>query len=395
MPFNETERLRNLRDYEILDTPADPAFNNLVNLAANVCNTPVAMISFVDENRQWFKASTGIKMREGPRDSSLCAYTILEKDFFVVEDALKDPRFYDAPFVQEPTGIRFYLGVPLITEEGHALGAICSVDRVARELNSNQIAALKMLAQQVVYLLKKQRMESKTHSRQTIKFAALGQVAANIAHEIRNPLTIIQAKAEYLLQQLTGAPLTLELGQKHLEKIIETTQRISTIIGGIQSFSRNSSEEPIKTLSLEKVIQDAYSLSDERFKSRAIRFLFTNAAPNAIVQGRQVQLAQVFLNLLNNSFDAIAQLSERWVKIGVEQDGDKLIVRVKDSGKGLPPTVVERLFMPFFTTKNEDQGTGLGLSISKEIIETHGGHISYDESDSNTCFVIQLPLARD
>jgi PAS domain S-box-containing protein len=154
LPANEAARLSTLLSLEILDTPLEAAFDELVALAAYICQTPIALISLVDESRQWFKSKLGWTLCATPRQISFCAHTILGPDIFVVPDAAADPRFAANPLVTSPPGIRFYAGAPLVTPEGHALGALCVLDHRPRELTAEQLQALRTLSHVVVSQLR-------------------------------------------------------------------------------------------------------------------------------------------------------------------------------------------------------------------------------------------------
>lgn len=146
---DETARLAALRQYRILDTEPERAFDDLALLASQICETPIALITLVDADRQWFKARTGLAETETPRAVSFCAHAIHQHELFVVPDARDDERFRDNPFVTGGLFVRFYAGAPLITPEGHALGTICVIDSVPRTLTPNQREALEALRRQV------------------------------------------------------------------------------------------------------------------------------------------------------------------------------------------------------------------------------------------------------
>ena len=149
MPEQEAKRLAALRRYGILDTPPESAFDELTRLAAQLCATPIALITLVDEKRQWFKSKVGVSVSETSRDVAFCAHAILQPDLFIVPDALKDHRFSSNPLVLHEPKIRFYAAAPLTTSQGYALGTLCVIDRAPREITEEQEAALQALRRQV------------------------------------------------------------------------------------------------------------------------------------------------------------------------------------------------------------------------------------------------------
>lgn len=157
-PENEAARLAALRACEILDTPPDASLDDLTRLAARICETPIALISLIDESRQWFKARVGLDVPSTDRDIAFCSHAILEPDLMVVPDALHDERFSRNPLVTGEPHIRMYAGAPLVTREGHALGTLCVIGREPRALDDDQAEALRILAQQVVTQLEMRRV---------------------------------------------------------------------------------------------------------------------------------------------------------------------------------------------------------------------------------------------
>jgi GAF domain-containing protein len=154
---NEAARVAALHKYAILDTEPEQAFDDLVLLASFICKTPIALISLVDEDRQWLKSKVGVSISETPREIAFCATAIQQPDVFVVPDTLNDERFRNNPLVLSEPNVRFYAGAPLIDEEGHALGTICVIDRIPRKFEPDQHAALKALSRLVLAQLEFRR----------------------------------------------------------------------------------------------------------------------------------------------------------------------------------------------------------------------------------------------
>jgi PAS domain S-box-containing protein len=153
VPETEAARVAALKRYDILDTPAEIEFDEIAELASQICGTPISLVTLINTDRQWFKANKGLDLAETPRDVSFCAHAILEEDVMIVPDAQKDPRFEANPLVRSDPRIRFYAGAPLSTPDGHSLGTLCVIDRQPRQLSSDQVMALKLLAHQVGALL--------------------------------------------------------------------------------------------------------------------------------------------------------------------------------------------------------------------------------------------------
>jgi two-component sensor histidine kinase len=194
--WNESDRLAALRSYRVLGTPPEPEFNDLVCLAAQVCQTPIALITLVDDRRQWFKAEVGLGLRETPLDASICAKAILQPGLFIVRDTTKDPRFTYNPLVTGEPHVRFYAGASLETANGLPLGTLCVLDRVPRDLTEQQGFTLTTLARQVMSQLELRRAlaerdEALAATHRTKQRQAL--LVRELHHRVRNTLATVQA----------------------------------------------------------------------------------------------------------------------------------------------------------------------------------------------------------
>ena len=167
-PENENDRLKALRDYEILNSLSEQEFDRITELASLICDVPISLVSLVDEKRQWFKSALGLDVRETSRDLAFCQYTIMEPSYFEVEDATRDERFKDNALVTGDPNIRFYAGYPLIDPKGYALGTLCVIDRVPKTLTAKQKRALELLAAEVMELIVERRKKEELKSFETL-----------------------------------------------------------------------------------------------------------------------------------------------------------------------------------------------------------------------------------
>ena len=225
------------------------------------------------------------------------------------------------------------------------------------------------------------------------KMAALGEMAAGIAHEINNPLTVIVGKAYQMKQMISKSDFGVEKLLDHIARVEQVTHRISKIVKGLKAFSRSSEQEPMSEASISVLLDETLEMCRERYRDKEIE-LRMRVSPDVKIDVRPTQISQVILNILNNSYDAILELPEKWVEIEVQQFDDRVCIMITDSGRGIPPAIASKIMQPFFTTKDIGKGTGLGLSISKGILEGHGGTLSLDQMYRHTRFVIELPRKR-
>lgn len=224
------------------------------------------------------------------------------------------------------------------------------------------------------------------------KLASLGEMAAGVAHEVNNPLTIIQGSANIINRLLDEEPVDKKNLKILTKKVMDTTDRISKTVKSLKSLSRNGDNDPKVEVYVDQIIGISVDLCHQKAKTAGIDLRFPNVIPKVIFMGREVQISQVLVNLLSNSMDAVKHLETKWIEIKVVADQMWVDILVIDSGEGIPKEIRARIMDPFFTTKDVNQGTGLGLSISKTIMSDHGGELSLLDREPHTTFRIRLPV---
>ncbi len=397
LPLNEHERLAALRATEVLDTPPEPAFDNLTALVARLCDVPIALVSLVDEKRQWFKSTIGLPVCQTPRDQAFCGYTILGNGPLVVENAALDRRFFDNPLVTGSPGIRFYAGVPLRCAKGHPLGSLCVIDTRPRGLNATQTADLLALAGQAEAQLRLRRSIKElkaAHETMRSVNAAKSLFVATMSHEIRTPLTGILGFLDLLLDE--PAPevrqdyaTTVRRSVDLLMNVLNDALDLSKIESGKLTVERASCNPARKLVDMERLFAPR-----ARDKGLEFRVLTQTPIPTTFVSD-PLRIRQVLSNLLTN---AIKFTPQGEVTLAASWEDGVLAFEVSDSGIGMTQEQQASVFTPFSQAEHDTWkrfgGTGLGLSISRKLAELLGGSLTVRSSlGMGSTFRFELPAA--
>jgi C4-dicarboxylate-specific signal transduction histidine kinase len=255
----------------------------------------------------------------------------------------------------------------------------------------------KVIADQKVKITEaeKKAQEERVRAEAATKLAQLGEMAGGIAHEINNPLTILMGYQMTIRMLMKREPIDLNNVETYIGKTEAMVLRMSKIVNGLRNFARDGAKDPYAPSDVKKMLDDVAMLAEMRMKSAEVKLTVKIETEDLIMDCRSIQIEQVLVNLLNNAHDAIAEMTgDRWIELKAFQQDDKCVFWVTDCGLGIPPEVVEKIFTPFFTTKEVGKGTGIGLSISFGIIHDHNGVIYVDKDCPNTRFVLEIPLRK-
>lgn len=442
LPYTvESNRIEALKSYNILDTLPEQDYDDITRLASEICQTPISLISLIDDKRQWFKSNHGLPIRETPREYAFCAHAIINPtETMVVADSREDERFAQNPLVTGNPHVIFYAGIPLVDSDGYALGSLCVIDHTTRQLSPGQLAALKTLASQVMHMLElrktnaalkeseeryrtlsvdlEQQVQQRTKELLTANEELLEandllirsndnlQKFAYVAsHDLQEPLRKIQAFGDMLKKEL--APVSSE-GLDYLDRMQNAASRMSTLIRDLLNYSRLSTRGDTSTLLvLNDLVQAVLTDLD-------LTIAETGAVINVgllpTVAGDAFQLSQLFQNLISNALKfhqpnttPHIKITARTVKATDLSDTVKSAraadmyhqIDVIDNGIGFEERFLTRIFEVFqrLHSRSTFAGTGIGLAICEKVVTNHGGTITAaSQPNQGSVFSVFLPV---
>ena len=377
LPENEVQRIEALRSYEILDSLPELDFDAITLIASQICNVPIALISFVDEDRQWFKSNLGLGVSETHRDYAFCAHAILnQENDFEVKDTSLDPRFFDNPLVTDGPQIKYYSGVPLVNKDGFALGTLCVIDKQPRELTFEQKKALRALSLQVIGQLELRRNLKKlqeANEQLQSKNDQIKRFSYIVSHDIKAPIRGMKSVAEIILED--NAESLNEDVIKGLHLIKNRAEQLTNLVNGIVSHSLLEDEHvKMETIYLPEFIENIFSLIDiPKDVSLKHKILLNEIKTDG------TYLHQIIQNLVNNALK-YNDKEKVEVLLTIYAEADKVILSVKDNGIGICENDQKKIFDLFQTFVSKDRnglkGSGIGLSTVKRLVEKLDGEIS-------------------
>lgn len=388
LPNNEAERVAELKDFEILDTISEATYDAITYLASQICDVPIALISIVDDDRQWFKSRVGLDVSETHRDQAFCAYAIHEpQNLVVVPDATTDSRFSDNPLVLGDPNIRFYAGAPLVTTSGNALGTLCVIDRKPRSLSREQEKALRALSTQVMALLELRRSVKLLEEKQRQLEEATRQrdsFMATVSHEIRTPLTAVIGYIEMLRD---GIPE--ELRAEVIDAVARQAADVENLLEDLLIAARAEANSlRVASVPVQLAAQAAQVI--EGFPVSVAEVVVVETRPARAV-GDPARVRQIIRNLISNA----VRYGGPTITVRSYTAGDRAHLEVVDDGDGIPSDERDLVFQPFQQSSHAryvDSSVGLGLPISRLLAEKMGGSLTYRYRDGHSVFHLDLPV---
>ncbi|NNJ95308.1 MAG: GAF domain-containing sensor histidine kinase [Halobacteria archaeon] len=394
-PENEAERIRGLYELDILDTLEEQAYDDLTLLAAQICNTPIALVSLVDHERQWFKSRHGLDASETPREVAFCAHAILGDSVFVVEDSGLDERFHDNPLATGAPHVKFYAGAPLVLKDNLRVGTLCVIANEPRSITAEQEQALEALARQVVSQLE---LRIRVKELQTLD-RSKDEFISTVSHELRSPLTSINGSLSLLMNNKAGE---LQDRQRQMVEIAaRNSERLLGIVNDILDLAKLEAgklEIDRGPCNLVDLLENALELNRPYCTQCNCHVVleYEECDRSILINCDEHRMLQVLTNLLTNA--AKYSRDDEDIEVSLVIDGDSARIEVTDHGPGIPEDQQQHVFERFKqigTPVNQKMaGTGLGLRISKQLIELHDGTIGFRSiPGESTTFYLTLPLA--
>lgn len=385
-----------------MDSEPEVCFDQLAYLASTICETPIALISFIDFDRQWFKSSIGIDLHEIPRYLSACNQTIKGSENYVISDVLKDHSEYREFMAKE--GFQFYAGVPITSPDGYNLGTLCVIDYEPRKLSEDQLQTLRVIADQIIDLLevrKKYRHNLKrlkelgeASYRSEKRFQeiahragtrAMAELSAGLSYRIRPHVMAITNVERRLEKAIAINPEV----SNDLKILTDSANEVIHIVDSLEKFIHAEQEKSMKLMEFNEALNAVIGHLEYKIKKFDIDFSVSVERDLRCI-GNITQMKEILFAVINNAIEAVQNMKIRKVEVTVRDNNHKITVHVKDSGRGIPENIRPFIFQPFFTTKGP-QGLGIGLPLAQSLLQRHSGEIKLLSPSNPTTFCLMIP----
>ena len=409
--LDDKQRLKALKDLDVLDKPSRRSFELLVDLANKLLGTPVSLISLVTDERQFFLSSSGLHepwagCRETPLSHSFCRHVVQRNEPLVVSDA-EAHALVSANKAVDEIGVKAYLGLPVVLPDGSVIGSFCAIDSKPRIWTGDDLETIKKLVELTIVELTvkheaRQQQETLEHRlRQAQKMQAIGQLVGGVAHDFNNVLGAIQVQSELLQAQLKDQQVA------PVKSIRETIRSAKAIVQQLLNWSRPADGKK-SIVSLNEVVEESLPLIST-YSTKFIEVVFQNVPCNDAILADPNQISQILLNLCGNAAYAMKNKAGKiFIEVSDFEVGDEsesqfelgagsfVKLRVSDDGCGIPKELLPRIHDPYFTTKPIGEGTGLGLWTVYGIVNEHNGKIDVESTPlEGTTVEIVFPASID
>lgn len=390
MPPDEPQRLATLQAFDVLDSLPEQSFDDLCRLAASACDAPIAFISLLERDRQWFKSMIGLEVQESPREGSFCGYTILGDGLLEVEDVQLDPRFVNAPILSIEPRVRFYAGEPLRAFNGCALGALCVMDLRPRRLERDRRRALTTLGRQVETQLELRRLNLDLVRIDRVR----ERLSQFVLHDLSSPVTAIGLAAADLRRRAKDPDAVTGIADD-IDAAIDLMHGLIADLRDL-AISRAGALAPRwQTVALATLAERVRAMTAPKLRVRGLRIdLDLDDAPEAVEADPHL-LRRLLQNLVVNAIDFSPDGGV--IRIRAAADGDHYTFQVDDDGPGVPPEKREDIFDLYAREPDgsERASRGIGLAFCRAVADAHGGTIAvHPREPRGSSFRARLPLRR-
>lgn len=391
---SELERIKTLIDFDILDTSPEEMFDDITSIASYVCGMPIALISLLDRDKQFFKSNFGLSIRETPIEYSFCKMAIeTPEDIFIIEDAREDERFRNNPLVSNDPNIVSYYGVPLNSKTGVSYGTLCVIDTKVKILTNEQKDILKKLSRQVEYLIELRRNNKLLSEYQTKieKYSTdMEEFAFMAAHDLKAPIRAIDSFIKLINNKHQNN--WDEKDQKHINFILNSTSQMNTLIHDLLEYSKtNISKSVVTEFNLRDLITEIFSNLTYDISINHPK-LICNELPT--ITHSKIAFTILFHNLFVNSLKYQKANTTPVIKVAFKENTSHLFFSIEDNGIGIEEEYYDLIFKPFKRLHNNSEypGNGLGLAVCGKIIQNLNGTITIDSTlGSGTTFLLSIP----